>query len=414
MAFWMLCVHGYDVSTDLLTQFAEERQFFNSSLEGNLKDIGAVLELYKASQIMIYLEELVLEKQKFWTSQFLKQEVSKGSFHSDRVSKYVSRQAEDALKFPYNATLERLEHRRNMKHYGRDNIKILKTSYRSLNIGNEDFQKLAVDDFNNCQSIHLEELKHLESYGLADLHAFSALLLYDLGIIFIHDTLAMLNITSVLSYDILRSTLFAPELSDARISWAKNGVLTTVVDDFFDVGGSEEELLNLVQLVEKWDVKESVKCCSGEVEIIFSALHSTICETGDKAFSRQGRNVTSHLVEIWLDLLKSMLREAEWTRTKAVPTVDEYMTNAYVSLGLGPIVLLAVYLVGPKLSEEARFFEACPVAERNTKVKMLLGVPEQQNLDSDEEFTRNPPWIKCCIRLKNFEFYVCCTRFATH
>ncbi|KAK1577799.1 hypothetical protein Q3G72_024934 [Acer saccharum] len=163
---------------------------------------------------------------------------------------------------------------------------------------------------------------------------------------------AMLNITSVLSYDILRSTLFAPELSDARISWAKNGVLTTVVDDFFDVGGSEEELLNLVQLVEKWDVKERVKCCSGEVEIIFSALHSTICEMGDKAFSRQGRNVTSHFVEIWLDLLKSMLREAEWTRTKAVPTVDEYMTNAYVSLGLGPIVLLTVYLVGPKLSEE--------------------------------------------------------------
>ncbi|TXG71377.1 hypothetical protein EZV62_006312 [Acer yangbiense] len=62
--------------------------------------------------------------------------------------------------------------------------------------------------------------------------------------------------------------------------------------------------------------------------------------------------------------------------------------------------------------EWVRFFEACPVDER--KVKMLLGVPEQQNLDSDEEFTRNPPWIKCCIRLKNFEYYVCCTRFATH
>ncbi|KAK3220871.1 hypothetical protein Dsin_014841 [Dipteronia sinensis] len=62
--------------------------------------------------------------------------------------------------------------------------------------------------------------------------------------------------------------------------------------------------------------------------------------------------------------------------------------------------------------EWVKFFEACPVDERNTKVKMLLGVPEQQNLDSDEEFTRNPPWIKCCIRLKNFEFNVCCTRFA--
>jgi acyclic sesquiterpene synthase len=47
-------------------------------------------------------------------------------------------------------------------------------------------------------------------------------------------------------------TMFPPELSDARILWAKNGVLTTVVDDFFDVGGSKEELENLVTLVEMY------------------------------------------------------------------------------------------------------------------------------------------------------------------
>lgn len=47
------------------------------------------------------------------------------------------------------------------------------------------------------------------------------------------------------------ATLFSQDLSDARMSWAKNGVLTTVVDDFFDIGGSREELINLIQLVEK-------------------------------------------------------------------------------------------------------------------------------------------------------------------
>ncbi|KAL5744903.1 hypothetical protein ACOSQ2_028019 [Xanthoceras sorbifolium] len=34
----------------------------------------------------------------------------------------------------------------------------------SLNFGNEDFQKLAVDDFNICQSIYHEELKHLDRW----------------------------------------------------------------------------------------------------------------------------------------------------------------------------------------------------------------------------------------------------------
>jgi ent-kaurene synthase len=49
------------------------------------------------------------------------------------------------------------------------------------------------------------------------------------------------------------ATIFPSELSEARISWAKNGVLTTVVDDFFDVGGSKEELVSLIALVERWN-----------------------------------------------------------------------------------------------------------------------------------------------------------------
>lgn len=52
----------------------------------------------------------------------------------------------------------------------------------------------------------------------------------------------------------------------------------------------------------------------------------------------------------WLNLLKSMLREAEWLRDKSVPTMDDYMKNGYVSFALGPIVLPTLYLVGPKLS----------------------------------------------------------------
>ncbi|KAK3220893.1 hypothetical protein Dsin_014863 [Dipteronia sinensis] len=338
MAFRMLRAHGYEVSADLLTQLAEENQFFKSSLKGNLKDIGVVLELYKASQMMIYPEELVLEKQKLWTSQFLKHELSKGSFHSDRVGKYVRRQvAEDALEFMYHANLDRLAHKRNIKHYGQDSIRILKTSFRSSNIGNEDFQKLAVDDFNFCQSIYREELKHLDSRWVVEKRL---------------DKLKYARQKMAYCYFSVAATLIFPELSHAREFWAKNGVLITVVDDFFDVGGSEEELVNLVQLIEEWNVKESISCCSEDVEILYSALHSTICEIGHRAVSWQGRNVTSHIVEIWLNVLKSMLKEAEWSRTKTFPTFDEYMIPGHVSIALGPLVLSAIYFVGPKLSKE--------------------------------------------------------------
>lgn len=54
----------------------------------------------------------------------------------------------------------------------------------------------------------------------------------------------------------------------------------------------------------------------------------------------------------WLDLLKSMYKEAEWQRDKYIPSLDEYMENGYISFALGPIVIPALYLVGPILTEE--------------------------------------------------------------
>ena len=65
------------------------------------------------------------------------------------------------------------------------------------------------------------------------------------------DKLKFARQKSAYCYFSAAATLSSPELSDARLSWAKNGVLTTVIDDFFDIGGSIEELENLIQLVEK-------------------------------------------------------------------------------------------------------------------------------------------------------------------
>lgn len=54
----------------------------------------------------------------------------------------------------------------------------------------------------------------------------------------------------------------------------------------------------------------------------------------------------------WITLLNTMLKEAEWARNKLVPTMYEYMTNAYVSFALGPVILISLYFLGCKLSEQ--------------------------------------------------------------
>ena len=44
------------------------------------------------------------------------------------------------------------------------------------------------------------------------------------------------------------------------------------------------------------------------------------------------------------------MREAEWTEEKVVPTMEQYLDNGYISFALGPIILPALFLIGPRLS----------------------------------------------------------------
>ncbi|KAJ9168329.1 hypothetical protein P3X46_019870 [Hevea brasiliensis] len=208
---------------------------------------------------------------------------------------------------------------------------------RYFNIDNRDLLTLSFQDFNKCQAIHREELDYLErwvkEYNLDKLKFARQKIAY-----------AHFSIAAVLSH---------PDLSDARISWAQNTVLTTVVDDFFDFAGSMEELLNLIELIQRWDEHSTIGFKSKDVEILFYAIYGTTNDLADKASKQQGRCVKKHLIDIWITLLDTMLKEAEWAKNKLVPTMYEYITNGYVSFALGPVILISLYLMGSKLPEQA-------------------------------------------------------------
>ncbi|CAI9279040.1 unnamed protein product [Lactuca saligna] len=327
LAFRLLRINGYEVSSDPLAKITKEGDYM-SSCKDRFKDVYAALEVFKASHI-IYQEELGFGEQNSMSTDFLKKEIS-------TASNSIHREVDDALKLPFNGSLERMSTRRNIEHYNVDNRLILKTTYSSLNISNEDFLRLAVDDFNACQSIYREEIKDLERWVME----------------FRLDKLKFARQKTAYCYFSAASTFPSPELSDARISWAKSCMLTTVMDDFFDGGGSIDELVNLVHTVEKWNVDVQNDCCSEEVRILFLAIKDTASSNIDKAFKWQERDITSHVIEIWVDVVKSMLREAIWARDGSVPTMREYIENGLLSFALGPIVPLAIYFVGPRLSEE--------------------------------------------------------------
>lgn len=335
LAFRLLRKHGYDISPDPLIGILEDESASSYCCDGSWNEVNALVEVYQASQMAVHENESALEKQNLLSKHLLRQHIFNGC-DSKGFPNQIYQQVEYLLKFPAPLILPRIEIRKNIEHFNVDSGRILKTLNRSSNFGNEDLLRLAVTDFNQCQLMHRNELEEIERwYKQNRLHE-----------------LKFTRHKAIYGFFSAAATIFSPELYEARMSWAKNCVLTTVTDDFFDVGGSEEELRNLIDLLERWDVNISSDCCSENVQIVFSALRGTISETGEQASKLQGRNVTSHTKEIWLDLLYGFFKEFEWTRDKTVPTLDEYMANAYVSFALGPIMFPAIYLRGPKLSDE--------------------------------------------------------------
>ncbi|EEE57229.1 hypothetical protein OsJ_07210 [Oryza sativa Japonica Group] len=278
MAFRLLRMHGYDISSDGMAQFVEQSSF-DDSIHGYLNDTKALLELYRSSQIRCLEDDLILQ--------------DIGSCHAKEKAIIshnaiiILSQVEYALKFPVYATLERLEQKRN------------------------------IEQFKTKEQLKIEGFKLLKSgYRAA-------------------------------------ATMFPSELSEARIAWTQNCILTTTVDDFFDGDGSKEEMENLVKLIEKWDGHGEIGFSSECVEILFYAIYNTSKQIAEKAVPLQKRNVVDHIAESWWFTVRGMLTEAEWRMDKYVPTtVEEYMSAAVDSFALGPTITSAALFVGPELSEE--------------------------------------------------------------
>uniref|UniRef100_A0A0E0G8K5 Terpene synthase metal-binding domain-containing protein n=1 Tax=Oryza nivara TaxID=4536 RepID=A0A0E0G8K5_ORYNI len=303
---------------DGMAQFVEQSSF-DDSIHGYLNDTKALLELYRSSQIRCLEDDLILQDIGSWSAR-----------------------VEYALKFPVYATLERLEQKRNIEQFKTkeqlkiEGFKLLKSGYRGA-ITHDEILALAVDEFHSSQSVYQQELQDLNSWV-----AHTRL-----------DELKFARLMPSITYFSAAATMFPSELSEARIAWTQNCILTTTVDDFFDGDGSKEEMENLVKLIEKWDGHGEIGFSSECVEILFYAIYNTSKQIAEKAVPLQKRNVVDHIAESWWFTVRGMLTEAEWRMDKYVPTtVEEYMSAAVDSFAVGPIITSAALFVGPELSEE--------------------------------------------------------------
>ncbi|KAG0622099.1 hypothetical protein M758_3G072200 [Ceratodon purpureus] len=334
MAFRLLRTHGFDVKEDCFRQFYKDGEFFCFAGQSG-QAVTGMFNLSRASQTLFPGESL-LNKARTFTRDFLKGKHERQEcFDKWILTKDLAGEVEYALTFPWYASLPRLEHRTYLDQYGTDDIWIGKSLYRMPAVTNEVFLKLAKADFNMCQALHKKELEQVITWN-------ASCKFRDLD---------FARQKSVECYFSGAATMFEPEMAQARLVWARCCVLTTVLDDYFDNGTPVEELQTFLQAVRAWDPR-LVHGLPDRAKVIFNGLYKTVNAIAKEAYIAQERDVSHHLRHYWDRWLTTCLTEAEWAESGYVPTFDEYMDVAQISIALEPIVRSTLFFAGHALDDD--------------------------------------------------------------
>ncbi|KAL0312158.1 UNVERIFIED_CONTAM: Class I diterpene synthase TPS6, chloroplastic [Sesamum radiatum] len=107
-----------------------------------------------------------------------------------------------------------------------------------------------------------------------------------------------------------------------------------------------------LEQLERWNEQSATAYGSEEVEILFTALYNTVNEVAAKAYIEQGRCVKHLLVSLWVEMLTSFMREMDSWSDETPPSVDEYLSFAWLSISCRSCILTSTHFLGIKLSED--------------------------------------------------------------
>ncbi|KAK8613396.1 hypothetical protein V6N13_101158 [Hibiscus sabdariffa] len=101
-----------------------------------------------------------------------------------------------------------------------------------------------------------------------------------------------------------------------------------------------------------WDVSAArnlPKC----MELCFLALYNSVNEMAYETLRDHGENIIPYLAKAWADLCKAFLREAKWASSKHIPTFEDYLKNAWMSVSGHTFLVHAYFLQSSDITNEA-------------------------------------------------------------
>ncbi|KAJ9176955.1 hypothetical protein P3X46_012213 [Hevea brasiliensis] len=315
--FRLLREHAFPVNSDVFDKFRYENGKFKDNLVG---DVQGLLSLYDASHLGLQGEDAIEEAKNFSTRHL---KLWLGSLQSN--NNILANQVQLSLDVPLHWRMPRIEARNFIDIYQMDNTKNLA------------LLELAKLDYNLVQAAYQMELKELArwwtSLGFREKLHFSRDRLME-------------------NYLWAMGIIFEPQFSKCRIGLTKFVCILSAIDDMYDIYGSLDELELFTDAVNRWDTKAMQKLPE-YMKICYFAMFNFGNELAFDVLKEEGLDVLSNIKEEWIKLCGSYLVEARWFARGYVPTLEEYLENAWISVGGHEAIVHASTLLGHTLSKDS-------------------------------------------------------------
>nr|QWV53998.1 copalyl diphosphate synthase-like 2 [Chamaecyparis formosensis] len=334
MGLRILRLHGYNVSSDALKTFRDGNGEFFCFMGQTQRGVTDMLNVHRCSQVALPGEK-IMEEAKLCTQRYLTNALeSVGAFDKWALKKDLQGEVEYELKYPWHRSLPRLEARNYLEQYGANDVWLGKSMYLMPCVSNAKYLELAKLDFNSVQRIQQKEIQELQRWWIASG-------LSKLG--FTPDRL-------VETYFAVAASMFEPEYATCRAVYTKISIFIVILNYFYDAyATSGNDVTLFSEAVTRWD-PSLVDKMRPQMKTCFLSFYNTMNEIAQEGSKRQGHDVLPYIRNLMEVQVASHNSEAKWVQDKYIPSLDEYIKNAKISMGLGTIVLTSVLFTGELLS----------------------------------------------------------------
>ncbi|XP_058751554.1 myrcene synthase, chloroplastic-like [Vicia villosa] len=302
LKFRLLRQHGYDISTDVFVCFRDEMLDLKTD---HAIDVEGMLSMYEAS-FHSFEDETILDEARDFTIKFLKDYLNKHG-DDDVMSILISH----AFEIPLHLRISRSEAQWFIDQYQKNkNMSPILLQFAKV-------------DYNILQSIYQEELKYDSRWWKGTG--------YEEKLTFARDRIVENYIWSV-------GTNFNPNSGYFRKYTTKILSLITTLDDVYDVYGTLEELELFTEAIDRWDLN-GMDSLPNYMKICFEPIYNFVNELAFDVQNKSGCDITPHLKKAWIDLCKTYLVEAKWYHIGSTPNFEEYLENAWKSIGSAVILI---------------------------------------------------------------------------